>query len=210
MQLHQGFPSINFNSARLYQHVYAIDFAFYLAHLCIVKQIIKKGCKAKNLIIMKQLFILFISVLTMVSVANAENITREMDLTASVYSIEVSDDINVVLTQSSDAKLRITGEEKDSKSVLLDQKNGRVRLLSKKGSLKNRVTVYVPVQNLCKLVINGKSYVRSNGVIASKKLLVTVAGEAKVEINNLGDIAFDADQDIDLQIKKWRTTYNRQ
>jgi hypothetical protein len=159
---------------------------------------------------MKQLFILFISVLTMATVAKAENITREMDLTASVYSIEVNDDINVVLTQSSDAKLRITGEEKDSKAVLLDQKNGRVRLLSKKGSLKNRVTVYVPVQNLHKLVINGKSYVRSNGVIASKNLQVTVAGEAKVEINNLGNIAFDADQDIDLQIKKWHTSYNKQ
>ncbi|HLP38723.1 GIN domain-containing protein [Lacibacter sp.] len=159
---------------------------------------------------MKQLFILFISVLTMATVAKAENITREMDLTASVYSIEVNDDINVVLTQSTDKKLRITGEEKDSKAVLLDQKNGRVRLVSKKGSLKNKVTVYVPVQNLLKLVINGKSYVRSNGVIASKNLQVTVAGEAKVEINNLGDIAFEADQDIDLQIKKWHTSYNRQ
>jgi hypothetical protein len=159
---------------------------------------------------MKQLFILFISVLTMATVAKAENITREMDLTASVYSIEVNDDINLVLTQSTDAKLRITGEEKDSKAVLLDQKNGRVRLLSKKGSLKNRVTVYVPVQNLHKLVINGKSYVRSNGVIASKNLQVTVAGEAKVEIDNLGNIAFDADQDIDLQIKKWHTSYNKQ
>jgi hypothetical protein len=159
---------------------------------------------------MKQLFILFISVLTMATVAKAENITREMDLTASVYSIEVNDDINLVLTQSTDAKLRITGEEKDSKAVLLDQKNGRVRLVSKKGSLKNKVTVYVPVQNLLKLVINGTSYVRSNGVIASKNLQVTVAGEAKVEINNLGDIAFEADQDIDLHIKKWHTSYNRQ
>ena len=159
---------------------------------------------------MKQLFSLFVAVLTMASVTKAENITREMDLTASVYSIEVNDDINLVLTQSADAKLRITGEEKDSKAVLLDQKNGRVRLLSKKGSLKNRVTVYVPVQNLRKLVINGKSYVRSNGVIASKNLQVTVAGEAKVEINNLGDIAFEADQEIDLLIKKWHTSYNKQ
>ena len=158
---------------------------------------------------MKQLFILFISVLT-IATAKAEIITREMNLATSVKSIEVSDDINVVLTQSSEAKLRITGEEKDNKAVLLDQKNGRVRLLSKKGSLKNKVTVYVPVQNLSKLVINGKSYVRSNGVIASKKLVVTVAGEAKVEINNLGDIAFEADQDIDLQVKKWNTSYNRQ
>ncbi|HTH32345.1 MAG TPA: DUF2807 domain-containing protein [Lacibacter sp.] len=158
---------------------------------------------------MKQLFILFASVLTLAT-AKAESITREMDLTASVDIIEVSDEINVVLTQSSEAKLRITGEEKDTKAVLLDQKNGRIRLLSKKGSLKNMVTVYIPVQNLSKLVINGKSYVRSNGIIASKKLLVTVAGEAKVEINNLGDIAFEADQDIDLLVKKWNTSYNRQ
>ena len=158
---------------------------------------------------MKQLFILFASVLT-IATAKTESITREIDLTAPVNIIEVSDEINVVLTQSSEAKLRITGEEKDSKAVLLDQKNGRVRLLSKKGSLKNMVTVYVPVQNLSKLVINGRSYVRSNGIIASKKLLVTVAGEAKIEINNLGDIAFEADQDIDLQVKKWNTSYNRQ
>jgi hypothetical protein len=158
---------------------------------------------------MKQLFILIASVLT-IATAKAESITREMDLTASVDIIEVSDEINVVLTQSSEAKLRITGEEKDTKAVLLDQKNGRIRLLSKKGSLKNMVTVYIPVQNLSKLVINGKSYVRSNGIIASKKLLVTVAGEAKVEINNLGDIAFEADQDIDLLVKKWNTSYNRQ
>lgn len=159
---------------------------------------------------MKHLFSLLVAVVTMATVAGAGNITREMDLTASVYSIEVSDEINVVLTQSTDTKLRITGEETDSKAVLFEQKNGRVRLLSKKGSLKNRVTVHVPVQNLHKLVINGKSYVRSNGVIASKNLQVTVAGEAKVEINNIGEIAFEADQDIDLQIKKWHRSYSRQ
>ena len=210
MQPQQGFQPVSYNAFLQSQHVYAIVFACSMMHLCMVKLIIKKAAKPKNLIIMKQLFSLFIGVLTMATVANAENITREVDLTSSVYSIEVSDDINVVLTQSTDAKLRITGEAKDNKAVLLDQKNGRVRLLSKKGSLKNRVTVYVPVQNLRKLVINGKSYVRSNGVIASKNLQVTLAGEAKVEINNLGDIAFDADHDIDLQIKKWHTTYNRQ
>jgi len=153
---------------------------------------------------------LFIGIVTMSAATKAETITREVDLTSSVYSIEVSNDINVVLTQSKEAKLRITGEEKDSKAVLFDQKNGRVRLLSKKGSLKNKVTVYVPVQDLRKLIINGQSYVRSNGVIASKNLQVTIAGEAKVEINNLGEIAFEADQDIDLQVKKWHTSYNKQ
>jgi Putative auto-transporter adhesin, head GIN domain len=180
-------------------------------HLCSVKPYHqKKRLESQNLIIMKQLFMLFIGVVTMSTFAKAETVTREVDLTSSVYSIEVSNDINVVLTQSKEAKLRITGDEKDSKAVLFDQKNGRVRLLSKKGSLKNKVTVYVPVQDLRKLVINGQSYVRSNGVIASKSLRVVVAGEAKVEINNLGDIAFEADQDIDLQIKKWHTSYNKQ
>lgn len=155
---------------------------------------------------MKQLFILLVSMFTFAG-TKAGDVTRELDITGSVYSIEVSDDINVVLTQSTDAKLSITGEEKENKAVVFNQKNGRVQLLSKRGSLKNRVTVYVPVIDLRKLVINGKSYVRSNGIISSKKLQVTVAGEAKVEINNLGNIAFEADQDIDLQVKKWNTYY---
>lgn len=186
-------------------HVYAIDFPSPLLHLCIVKQIIKWR-KATNLIIMKQLFILFIGMLTAATAVKADVVTRELPVTKAFYSLEVSHEISVILTESAETTIRIAGEEKDANAVVVDQSKDKVRLLSKKGSLKNKVTVFIPVQNLRKLTIKGASYVRSNGNIASNKLLVTFAGEAKVEINNIGDIAFIADENIDLEFQKWNTT----
>lgn len=159
---------------------------------------------------MKQFFILFISILTSTTVVKAADVTREIELTQSIYSIEISHDIDVVLTESKESTIRITGEEKATNAVLYDVTKGRLKLLSKKGSLKNRITVFIPVQNLRKLNINGNSHIRSNGNLASEKLQVTMNGQAKVEINNIGDIIFHSDEDIDMQIKKWNTTKLRQ
>ena len=85
---------------------------------------------------MKQFFILFISMFTATTVVKAADVTREIELTQSVYSIEISHDMDVVLTESTEATIRITGEEKATKAVLYDVTKGRLKLLSKKGSLK--------------------------------------------------------------------------
>lgn len=154
---------------------------------------------------MKQFFILCISMLTATIAATAGNVTREIKLTQAIHSIEINHDINVVLTESTDATIRITGEEKATKAVLYDLKNGRMRLLSKKGSLKDRITVFIPVRNLRELNINGTSSVLSNGALTSTLLHVTLAGQAKVAINNIGDIKFYAEDDVDMQVKKWVT-----
>jgi len=166
-----------------------------------------KTAKATNLIIMKYLFILFMGLFT-ASAANAEIVTREVQLKAQFSTLEVSHDIDVVLTESTDATIRIAGEEKFANAVLLDQKNGEVRILSKKGSMRKRVTVYVPVQNLRNLIIKGASYVRSNGILASNKLQVTLSGASKVELNNIGELLFAADEGIDILVHKWQTTQN--
>lgn len=166
---------------------------------------LKKGCKATNLIIMKYLFILFVGLFT-ASEANAEIVTREVQLKAKFSSLEISHDIDVVLTESTDATIRIAGEEKFANAILLDQKNGQVRILSKKGSMRKRVTVYVPVQNLRNLIIKGASYVRSNGNLTSNQLQVTLSGASKVELNNIGRIVFEADEGIDILIHKWQST----
>jgi hypothetical protein len=142
------------------------------------------------------------------SAANAEIVTREVQLKAQFSTLEVSHDIDVVLTESTDATIRIAGEEKFANAVLLDQKNGGVRILSKKGSMRKRVTVYVPVQNLRNLIIKGASYVRSNGILASNKLQVTLSGASKVELNNIGELLFAADEGIDILVHKWQTTQN--
>lgn len=154
---------------------------------------------------MKYLFILFMGLFT-ASATNAEIVTREVQLKAQFSTLEVSHDIDVVLTESTDATIRIAGEEKFANAILLDQKNGQVRILSKKGSMHKRVTVYVPVQNLRNLIIKGASYVRSNGNLASTNLLVTLGGASKIELNNIGHILFAADEGIDILVHKWNTT----
>jgi hypothetical protein len=164
-----------------------------------------KPAQAKNLNIMKQFFILFVSLVTLATAAKADHVTREIDVTQTISSIEISHEIDVVLTESKDATIRISGEESATKAVLYDLHKGSLRLLSKKGSLKNKVTVFVPVQNLRMLKINGTSYVRSNGSLTSNHLLVNLGGNAKVEIANIGDIVFQADEGIDMQIKSWST-----
>ena len=68
---------------------------------------------------MKQFFILFISILTTATVVKAADVTREIELTQSIYSIEISHDIDVVLTESTESTIRITGEEKATKAGLL-------------------------------------------------------------------------------------------
>ena len=74
--------------------------------------------------------------------------------------------------------------------------------------MRKRVTVYVPVQNLRNLIIKGASYVRSNGILASNKLQVTLSGASKVELNNIGELLFAADEGIDILVHKWQTTQN--
>ncbi len=154
---------------------------------------------------MKYLFILFIGLFT-AAAAKAEIVTREVKLTGSFSSLEISHDIDVVLTESNENSIRITGEEKFANAVLLDEKSGKVRILSKKGSMHKKVTVFIPVQNLRKLIVNGTSFIRSSGNLSSKELQIKLNAASKVEINNIGNLVFEADEGIDILIQKWNRT----
>ena len=186
------------------EHVYAVVKPLLAKHLCTVKPI-KQKAKAANLIIMKYLFILFIGMFT-AAATQAEIVTREVKLKSNFSILEVSHDIDVVLTESTDNSIRIEGEEKFANAVLLDEKNGKVRILSKKGSMHKKITVFVPVQNLHNLIVKGSSYIRSNGNLNSKELQVKLSGASKVEINNIGSIVFEADEGIDIMVQKWNKT----
>ncbi|RXK57792.1 hypothetical protein ESA94_19935 [Lacibacter luteus] len=154
---------------------------------------------------MKYLFILFIGLFT-AAAAKAEIVTREVKLTAGFSSLEISHDIDVVLTESNENNIRIAGEEKFANAVVLDEKNGKLRILSKKGSMHKKVTVFIPVQNLRNLIITGSSYIRSQGNLSSTELQVKLSGASKVEINNIGNIVFAADEGIDILVQKWNRT----
>jgi hypothetical protein len=156
---------------------------------------------------MKQFIIMAVSLLTFSAAgiaAPANKTISAVIASGTVYDvIVVNNDIDIVLTESPVAEIRVTGEEKDVNLVKHQVKKGMLIIGSKMGSLKGKATVYVSVSSLKKLEINGKSFVTSNGALKSSKLIVVVNGEAKFDLRNYGDILFETDEDIDIQFEKW-------
>lgn len=122
--------------------------------------------------------------------------------------IVVNDDIDIVLTQSTESEIRVIGHEHDVRLVKYRVRNGVLVIESNKGSLKGKVTVFVPVRNLKTVEINGRSFVRSNGILSSKNLLVIVNDEAKLDLRNYGKINFKTDIDIVLEFEKMNAINN--
>lgn len=155
---------------------------------------------------MKQFIIMAVSLLTLSAAGVAAPASKNYSAvitSGTVYDvIVVNNDIDVVLTESPVAEIRITGEEKDVNLVKHQVKKGMLIIGSKMGSLKGKATVYVSVSSLKKLEINGKSFVTSNGALKSSKLMVVVNGEAKFDLRNYGDILFETDEDIDIHFEK--------
>lgn len=152
---------------------------------------------------MKQLLILAISLLSLSATVQAAPAKTIIPLTEKFHSIVINDDIAVVLTESNDTEITISGEDKYVSRVDYTVSNGKLTISSKKGFLKNRVVVYVPVKNLRSIEVNGESKVSNKGWLLSPELKVIVNGLAKIELYNKGEVVFESDAAIDIEFQKW-------
>jgi hypothetical protein len=160
---------------------------------------------------MKKLIIMAVSLLTVnaalfagnSSVTPATEYTKVISTKSPFHSIVVNNDIDVVLTEATDNMIEIKGEEESVKKVSHFIKKGVLYINSKQGSLKGRATVYLSVNDLQSIEVNGKSTISSKGALNSSKLKVVVNGEAKFDLKNQGKMLFEADEEIDLHFEKW-------
>jgi hypothetical protein len=160
---------------------------------------------------MKKLIIMAVSLLTVnaalfagnSSVSPVTEYSKVISAKAPFHSIVVNNDIDVVLTEATDNTIEIKGEEADVKKVNHYVKKGVLYIGSKVGSLKNKAVVYVSVNDLQSIEVNGKSTVTSKGFLSSSKLKVFVNGEAKFDLKNQGQMLFESDEEIDLHFEKW-------
>jgi Putative auto-transporter adhesin, head GIN domain len=160
---------------------------------------------------MKKIIIIAVSLLTVnaalfagnSSVSPVTEYTKVISAKAPFYSIVVNNDIDVVLTEATDILIEIKGEEEGVKKVSHYIKKGVLYINSKQGSLKGRATVYVSVNGLQSIEVNGKSTISSKGVLNSSKLKVFVNGEARFDLKNYGQLLIEADEEIDLHFEKW-------
>ena len=116
--------------------------------------------------------------------------------------IELSDDIDLVLQESTNKVIDISGNEADIETVDWKIKNGILYLSSKKGSLKDKVKVTVSVNQLKRLDIFGKSTVNSLGELASKSLMITIDGDSYVALKNTGNIHITNTVNTELDVRR--------
>lgn len=136
--------------------------------------------------------------------AHPDSYSRPVDfiVRGSYHSIQIEDDIDVVLTESDLAGITVVANDKVKRDVQINVVNGVLKIRSTRKSLKNKAIVYVPVSNLERLEINGNSKVTSAGFLNSPVLKVVINGEAIFEIKNHGEVLFDSDNDTELHISK--------
>lgn len=189
-------------------HIYAIVFCRLLNNLCVVKQLSSNGHEAATLSVMKQMFTLAVALLSFAAMTKAAPAKEQpaffsISITDAITSISVSNGISVVLVEDATGDIIVTGEDKYVSRVDYFVSKGKLTIRSKKGSLKNKVTVTVPVNNLCTLIVNDNSVVTSKGWLESNLLTVIMKGFGNIKICNRGEVAFESDEDIDVLIQKW-------
>lgn len=117
-------------------------------------------------------------------------------------TIELSDDIDLVLQESTNKVIDISGSEVDIETVDWKIKNGILYISSKKGSLKDKVKVTVSVNQLKRLDVYGKSVVNSLGELGSKSLMVTIDGDSYVSLKNTGNIYVTNSLNTELDVQR--------
>jgi Putative auto-transporter adhesin, head GIN domain len=159
---------------------------------------------------MKKLIIMAVSLLTLSAASFAGNGSEKKNTEYSVVvktkapfqMIVLNNGVDLVLTESSETRIEIKGEEKDVNNVAHSVKKGILYIGVKNASLKTKAVVYVSMSQLESIEVNGKSKITSNGFLKSSKLKVVVNDEAKFDLKNYGKILFEADDEIDLNFEK--------
>lgn len=113
---------------------------------------------------------------------------RRINYQLDFSKIELSDDIDLVLQESTNKFIDVTGNEASIDQVDWKIKDGVLYIRSKKGSLKDKVKVTVSVNQLKRLDIYGQSVVNSIGQLNSAILRVTIDGDSYVALKNVGAI----------------------
>ena len=118
----------------------------------------------------------------------------------SFSKIVVENDIDLLLSESTDKEIEIWGDSRFTREVEWKIKNGVLYISSKAGSLKNKASVSISVNQLSSLSVTGNSDVKSEGALNSADLKIFVDGEGKIAIKNTGAINIERADFIDLEV----------
>jgi hypothetical protein len=117
-----------------------------------------------------------------------EPTTMKIGFTKKFTSLDIKNDVNVVLTASDGNEILIKGEREDVKRVRATVSNGCLTVWMANGMSNKYVTVYVPAALLDQVIVNGDSNVQTETVLTNPRLDVEINGECSINIRSLGKV----------------------
>jgi hypothetical protein len=117
-----------------------------------------------------------------------EPASYKIQLEKRFTSLQIDDDINVVLTNTNNNEIVVEGSLADIKSVVAAVADGRLAVWMSGAKRGNQVTVYIPAAMLDFIAINGDSELRTNTVLNNPRLEVEVNGLCKIHIRSFGKV----------------------
>jgi formylmethanofuran dehydrogenase subunit C len=125
-----------------------------------------------------------LSALTFAATESTEVTTTSSYNPGNFYGLIVNSNANIILTQGESNAIRFEGDKNDLKDIKAEVENGALVI---NGSNSRPVSIYISVEEISLIEINGSARVFVNGSINSDILLLKVngAGSMKVDIRAL-------------------------
>lgn len=152
---------------------------------------------------MKQRFFLsFIAIAFSLLSASAQKEENLVVNTGNVEHISVANDMNIVLVPGANADKSISLDANAVQKLGLKLLNNSLTISSlRQPSGKEKLTVYLYVNNLKTLTVEKHTNVKTMGVLNTPKLDVFVDGEATVHLKTKGEIKAWSLNDAEIKVK---------
>jgi hypothetical protein len=128
------------------------------------------------------LFAMILVSITGYAFANNESteLTTDLRTASNFYGVIINTSANVIISQGEISSVKIEGEKKAVDEITTSVNNGA---LSISGNNNRPVTIYLTVNDLSMVEVNGSARVYANGVINSDMLLLKVNGNGSIRMD---------------------------
>jgi len=152
---------------------------------------------------MKQKFILsFLAIAFGVLSASAQNEEKLVVNAGNTEHINIGNDMDVVLLPGTNVDPEISLNPEAVKKLKLNlSANSMTISPSKQTSRKERLKIFLYVNNLKTITVENNSQVKTVGVLDSPKLDVYIDGEATVHLKTKGDVQAQSLGDAEINVK---------
>ena len=152
---------------------------------------------------MKQKFLLSLLAIAFTALSAAAADPERLILTAgNVEHLNIQDNIDVVLVQGAPDDNVIIMDQNASDQLNIRLSNKKLIIASQNHSLKRqRITVYVYVNKLKTITVDGDSHVKTEGSINADKLDLFVGDNALVHVKTNGQVKAHSLNDTEINVK---------